>query len=136
MAWKPGQSGNPLGRTRRQVASFEHVQKCLRKLGGRYGEVWAEELHLIAMNRTIDGNVRLKAFSILLPYLWGRAPEQVFVTGQVAGQVRVIHEYHDPVSGAVIDQASRVDGLQLLAGEIDPTFAPPLSPPTDDPESR
>jgi hypothetical protein len=63
-------------------------------LGGPNGSKYAEVLHNIAVGSHSDVHARLKALSLIAPYVWGRPVEKHEISGTDGGPVRVVHEHH------------------------------------------
>ena len=76
MPFKPGVSGNPLGRPRVGSALAEYI----RELGGPDGRVYVNALHEIATSRTKDLKSRLAAIVILLDRGFGRAAQMLEIS--------------------------------------------------------
>jgi len=61
------------------------VRDIWRELGGPDGEAYAQQLHRIATEPHGDVHARIKALSIIAPYVWKKLAEQVEVTGTNGG---------------------------------------------------
>lgn len=53
----------------------------LQELGGPRGELYAHQLHALACEPHGDPNVRIKALSLIAPYVWQKLPERQEITG-------------------------------------------------------
>ena len=67
--FKPGQSGNPLGRPK--------SDKTLKELAKVYTEDALETLHSIAINEKAKDSARVQAATALLDRGWGKPPQFV-----------------------------------------------------------
>lgn len=63
-------------------------------LGGENGHLYAKQLHAIACEPHPDVQARLKALSLIAPYVWGKPVEKHEISGKDGGPVRVVHEHH------------------------------------------
>lgn len=86
MPFKQGQGGRPTG-ARNRVS--KDARDVFVKLGGPDGKRYAEELHALATAPGGDVHVRIKALSIIAPYLWGRPTERVELGGAGGGPLLV-----------------------------------------------
>jgi hypothetical protein len=137
MAWKKGESGNPLGRAREKALQAYGIKKYLGKLWGKHGQKLADVLYELITNPQTDQHVRIKAITVMAPYLWGRPMETLEIKGNVSGSVRVVHQYFPP-TGGMIEAQSTEDVRRLIAGETitelteETIDAPPERPRGDD----
>ena len=69
------------------------VGVTLADLGGPQGEVYAQRLHTIATSTEVDVHAQLKALSLIAPYVWGKPPEHVTLTGEDGGPLTVLHKH-------------------------------------------
>jgi hypothetical protein len=91
VAFKKGQGGRPSGAKNR---TNQTVGVSLASLGGPDGEKYAQQLFTIACAKHDDVHARLKALSIIAPYVWGKPKESIDITGDVNLRTTVVHEYH------------------------------------------
>jgi hypothetical protein len=133
MPWKPGQSGNPGGKsTHRPRNQALNIIREFQRLGGKNGRKYALRLHEIAMSPNSSVQEAVKALGLILAYMFGRPSERVEVNAQVRSMpLTVIHEFYDPASGALLDSAEvqPVDPLRLAAGGLPDVQRPPDNPP-------
>lgn len=85
MAFKKGQGGRPKGASNKTTSATAHI---LARLGGTDGEVYAQQLvELTSPDK--DPHVRLKALSLIVPYVWGKPKETLALEGADGGPVLV-----------------------------------------------
>ena len=84
--WKPGQSGNPKGRPKRTEVLTDMLWAELRRKDKKAGETKRVLLVRKLVDKAIAGDMR--AQQIVIERLWGKAPDNVNISGQV-GQVTV-----------------------------------------------
>lgn len=77
LTWKPGQTGNPGGRTAKQRRSEHRVADVIRKLGGEDCELYVQRLHDIAMDVTGEPRDSIKAIECLLMRTIGKPTETI-----------------------------------------------------------
>jgi hypothetical protein len=65
------------------------VRDIWQRLGGPDGEVYAQQLHNIATAPHGDVHARIKALSVIAPYVWKKLAEQVEVTGTGGGPLEI-----------------------------------------------
>ena len=82
MTFKPGQTGNPGGRTVAQREREKSFAEAIRGLAGPDGLDYVRELDAMARDRA-DPKLQLMAIKELHDRGWGKAPETIQVEGQV-----------------------------------------------------
>lgn len=92
-------SGRDLREGRHDDVQIEIVPLTLsatdlfHQLGGPGGRAYAEMLHRLAIEPHDDPGVRIKALSVIAPFIWQRLPDRHEATGTLTGVTHVIHEY-------------------------------------------
>ena len=114
-AWKrnlrpfqPGQSGNPGGRPK----VYQAVSEYIRQLAGPDAKCYVDKLHQIAVDPHRDTRSRINALEILLDRGYGRAPQEIQLSGSVAAldPARLVR-----LTDAELEQAA--DLVSKLVGE-------------------
>jgi hypothetical protein len=89
--FKKGQGGRPRGAANKTTTATAHI---LTELGGPNGQKYADQLFTLATGVHSDPHVRIKALSLIAPYVWGKPTEHVKLEGTLNVNTRVVHEYH------------------------------------------
>jgi hypothetical protein len=93
VAFKKGEGGRPRG-SRNKVG--KEVRDIWAQLGGPDGELYAQQLHAIAVGKHADVHARLKALAIIAPHVWKKLAERVEVTGPDGGPLEVHDHFNLP----------------------------------------
>lgn len=80
-AWKKGQSGNPKGRPKRTEVLTDLLWAELKRKDKKQGVVKKVLLIRKLVDKAIAGDMR--AQQIVIDRLWGKAPDNVQITGQM-----------------------------------------------------
>lgn len=86
MPFIKGQGGRPSGARNRVT---KDVRDVFEKLGGKDGQLYAQKLHDLAVGVHDDPAVRIKALSIIAPYLWGKPTEHIALSDGQGGPIQI-----------------------------------------------
>ena len=86
MPFKKGEGGRPRGAGNRAT---REVKDIFIRLGGPDGALYAQQLHDLATGKHGDPHVRIKALSVIAPYVWRKLAERIELTGVNGGPIEV-----------------------------------------------
>ena len=87
MPFQPGNRANPNGRP----PTGQSLAEYIRELGGPNGKVYADKLHLIAVEAHDNVNARITALNTLMERGYGSPPKDINLTAKLS--TTVVHEH-------------------------------------------
>lgn len=83
--------GRRAGKPNRDTGPVVHI---LTRLGGPDGEQYAQQLYDLACLPHDNPMVRIKALSVIAPYVWGKPPETLKLTGADGHGPAIVEHRH------------------------------------------